>query len=45
MGSNDTAIYLQTTLEQNTLGGRDTGMFLNDAAFRQRYLRLPAGTS
>ncbi len=25
----------QTTLEQNTLGGRNTGMFLNDATFRQ----------
>lgn len=25
----------QTTLEQNTLGGRNTGMFLYDATFRQ----------
>lgn len=25
----------QTTFEQNTLGGRNTGMFLNDATFRQ----------
>lgn len=45
MASNDTAIYFQTTLEQNTLGGRNTGMFLNDATFRQRYFRLPAGIS
>lgn len=45
MESNDTAIYFQTTLEQNTLGGGNTGMFLADATFRQRHYRLPAGIS
>lgn len=45
MGLNDTAIYFQTTLEQITLDGRNTGMYLNDATFRQRYFRLPGGTS
>lgn len=45
MGSNDTAIYFQTTLGQNTLGGRNTGMFFNDATFGQRYFKLPAGIS
>lgn len=40
MGSNETAIYSQTTFGQNTLGGRNTCMFFDDAIFRQYVFQI-----